>query len=132
MDAYGVKVHWLSAVGDSVTLGAAESLKTTASDVIFEMEQKGDVQRRAHMDIYLTFAVQKHDIITRRNGSTSFEVKHGRPSRTVCDSIAEPAKADTKHLQLRVRQHIALVRHRIEDLLEASRAVKHNIAQGLQ
>ena len=131
MDAYGVKVHWLSAVGDSVALGAAESLNTAASDVIFEMEQKGDVQSRVHMDIYLTFAVQKHNMITRRNGSTIFEMKHGRPSRTVCDLIAEPAEADTKHLQLPVRQHIALVRHRTEDLLEESRAVKDDIARRL-
>ena len=88
------------------------------------MEQKGDVQSSVHMDIYLTFAVQKHNMITRRNGSTIFEMKPGRPSRTVCDLIAEPAEADTKHLQLPVRQHIALARHRSEDLLEESRAVK--------
>ena len=111
MDAYGVKVHWLSAVGDSVALGAPESLNTAASNAVFEMEQKGDVQSRVHTDIYPAFAVQKHNMITRRSGSTIFEMKHGRPARTVCDLIAKLVEVVTKHSLLPVQQHMPLMKH---------------------
>ena len=40
MGAYGVEVHWLSAVGDSVALGAAESLNTAASYVILRWNRR--------------------------------------------------------------------------------------------
>ena len=57
--------------------------------VVAEIDAKGDVSSQQELEAYITSGLMKYNMVTRRvDGVTWFEMKHGRPARTVADAIA--------------------------------------------
>jgi len=83
----GVKIHNLSAAGDSRAMGGCEVMNTAANEVISEAGNTGDIKCMADLCLKLASKVIQRNQIVKRHGTTAFEIAYGRPARTVRDAL---------------------------------------------
>ena len=86
---YGVKVHNVTAVGDSIGLGDGENENRWIQKVISEAGAKGDVVTANQFRVYLAPAVIERDQIMETAGSTVFERIHGFKALSVGDIMMD-------------------------------------------